>query len=102
MKFIISRVISASFIIKYCSNPICNIFGSCAFASCTNLTSAFVGKSVTLLAEDAFSGCTGLINITFIDSNDWYLNNRVVVDVTDSVNVINLLKSGELFYKWVY
>ena len=73
-----------------------------SFKDCSGLTDITIPANVKNIYEDAFSGCTGLSNITFIDSNDWYLHNRVVVDVTDSVNVINLLKSGELFYKWVY
>ena len=39
----------------------CEMIGSCAFAGCSMLTRVIVSSATTQIAEDAFSGCEGIV-----------------------------------------
>lgn len=69
----------------------------------TSLNSVSFPAKLQFIYSNAFSGCTGLTSITFVDPNNWYVTddkgNWNAVDVNDTVSVINLLQSGKVFGK---
>lgn len=52
--------------------------GQFAFNGCTSLKSITIGAGVTEIGYDAFNGCSSLTGITFVNTENWIIDERAV------------------------